>query len=1323
MFTGIDEGDLALEIGVAKWSGGEAPSRDSFLKLHKDRAGQGINPVVVLAIAGEKAWLFGPNSQAAVVGPLSVDHVQRLLQSALNEPSGLDARRSLNQTYEAISATSTGGSEADALRGIGNAGLFATHELRHGVRSRPDWKEACEKSTELMGLRKDELVKKLGYSLEDVGGHASLLKSNGANPRAVAVILLDNETFDGQSNRFAVSPVAFGLQIAERREVSWLIVLRKDAIRLYPARLDLGVGRKGLAETYFELNLSVADESTAGFLSLVFSSEALADNGSCYEILKSSAQYAVGLSERLRDNVYGQIVPQLALSVASQLPKLGVPMDRDGLNLAYQITLRIFFRMLFQAYADDRKLLPFGENDDYSKNAIKGFAKKFVEQDDIEFDDEATSYWDDLTQVWHAIDTGSKRFGIPAYNGGLFSSDEELQPEGALIERLRVTDDVMGPVLRALLIDVGDDGNIGPIDFRSLSVREFGTIYEGLLESNLGVADTDLVLDEKDTWVPATKGMKSEPSRSAKKGSVYFHDTSGARKGTGSYFTPSFVVEHLLERSLDPALDSHLEKVRAVLEGGDQVGAADLFFDFKVADLAMGSAHFLTAAIDHIEQRMAGFLDAHPIPGVTNELRRLEEAAREKLGDNASVPEPSSLLRRQIARRCIYGLDINPVAVELARVSIWIHTFVRGLPMSSLDHTLVCANSLTGIGTVDEALNVLVPGRKTGQITFFDDAIEEALLKARDVLIEVAKASELDSRESKAASRAYRKAYKDAEEAKLLFDAAVLTRIGRGGLVAGSDAGTIAKMAAKDQAQEALAPLQPAHMPLLFPEVFLRDNGGFDVLVGNPPWEKLQVEEHQWWGLRFPGLRGQPMTERTKTIKNLMKSRPDLVDEYEFEIETTNSARQIIASGPYPGIGAGQIDLYKAFAWRNWQLLRGGAALGVVLPRGALNGSGTQKWRREILENGVFSNVVVCTNSRGWLFNSIHQQYTVGLVCVRKSIGNSPIRFAGAFHNLEEFESGRNQLVEVSKEIFLSWTATASFPLIPDRNSGEIFDLMNTSPYFSSDQDFEFRPVNGDLQTTGDRDLFDTNLENSSGEIAVLSGASFNLWAPVFGKAYAKAEESVLNHLLTKALNASRMSRSAFKGMQFSAVLDLPFARPRIAFRDITRSTDSRTMICCLIPSSVLLTHTAPYLLRRSGSEKDEAFILGVMSSRIFDWYARRIIELHMTFELLDRMPIPRPAVTDNRRQRIIEISGSLAAVDRRYAKWAKAVGVPVGSVKTPADREELEIELDALVAHLYGLSRDHVQHVYKTFHRGWDFAPRLERVLVYFDKITKATK
>lgn len=145
--------------------------------------------------------------------------------------------------------------------------------------------------------------------------------------------------------------------------------------------------------------------------------------------------------------------------------------------------------------------------------------------------------------------------------------------------------------------------------------------------------------------------------------------------------------------------------------------------------------------------------------------------------------------------------------------------------------------------------------------------------------------------------------------------------------------------------------------------------------------------------------------------------------------------------------------------------------------------------------------------------------------------------------------------------------------------------------------------------------------------------------------------------------------------------------------------------------------HASPYLLSVSADERDEAFVLGVMSSIPFDWYARRIVELHLTFELLGSMPIPKPAVGDPLRARVVEIAGRLAAVDDRYAGWAAQVGVPLGSIQKPADKDELIAELDALVCLLYRLTEDQVEHVFATFHRGWDYEARLTKVLDYYRK------
>ena len=195
------------------------------------------------------------------------------------------------------------------------------------------------------------------------------------------------------------------------------------------------------------------------------------------------------------------------------------------------------------------------------------------------------------------------------------------------------------------------------------------------------------------------------------------------------------MVDHLIERSIVPALTAHLEKIAGYLAKGDAAAAAREFFDFRVADLAMGSGHFLVAAVDKIEALMRTFLTEHSVPGVTEELLRLAAVARDALGTDdvaKSEVDEVGLLRRQVARRCIYGLDINPMAVELARLALWIHTFVPGLPMSNLDHGLVNANSLTGIGTIDEALDALQPGADAGEMSLFDEILTRSTRVSED---------------------------------------------------------------------------------------------------------------------------------------------------------------------------------------------------------------------------------------------------------------------------------------------------------------------------------------------------------------------------------------------------------------------------------------------------------------------------------------------------------------------------------------------------------------------------------------------------------------
>ncbi len=235
----------------------------------------------------------------------------------------------------------------------------------------------------------------------------------------------------------------------------------------------------------------------------------------------------------------------------------------------------------------------------------------------------------------------------------------------------------------------------------------------------------------------------------------------------------------------------------------------------------------------------------------------------------------------------------------------------------------------------------------------------------------------------------------------------------------------------------------------------------------------------------------------------------------------------------------------------------------------------------------------------------------------------------------------------------------------------------------------------------------------------VYKGASFDLWSPDTGVYYASVDaHKITEHLQQKRRRGhkNRGRRSASSPSRGSTTQTPPLSPPTHRVRDIARSTDTRTVIAALIPGRVVTTHKAPYLLWPRGAPRDEAFTLGVLSSMILDWYARCVVELNMTFHILNNFPIPDADVdNDPVAARVVEIAGRLAAVDDRYDDWATEVGVPVGSVADDATKYDLVCELDACVAILYDLDESDLAVVYETFHKRADYSERHEAVLGHF--------
>ena len=1293
----LGAGNPALEVLIL--DAAAAPRVPALREAWKTRHGGRAAPLIVVALHGDGAWVCGPAGEEPPVRRLETEQAERVCRRALAEPDRNAALRFLHDALPSLESE---------LPGIRNEGLLSDHELARGARLRPDWATAQTKAAPVLGAEGMDMLRRLGFGIEKADGVTSLLRS-GTRDRAIAVLLDADEAPESATPRFqSLSPVSWALAMADRRNLPWVVVVQGDRIRLYPVELGVGVGRRGRTETWIEVRTGLMRQDQAALLWLVFSADALKPDGTLEEMLDSSKRFAADLAEKLRDRIYDHVIPRLATGIAEA--RRLTSFTADELRLTYAMALTVLFRLLFIAYAEDRDLLPFTTNEAYRHRALKTKAQELHAK--TAPPGAGAHLWQEVTRLFDAVRAGDATLGVPAYGGGLFETDATISKAGAELARITLPDAVFEPALRALLLDLPTDlagPSRGPVDFRSLRVREFGTIYEGLLESELAVADADLALKKQGkefVYVPA----RAKDPVAVAKGGIYLHNRSGARKSSGSYFTPGFAVDHLLDTALEPALKAHAERLATL----DDVEAAEAFFDIRIADIAMGSGHVLVAAVDRVERALAAILATRNLPGVKAELATLRaaaEAALKKLGlEGTHQIEDGQLLRRLIARRCIYGVDLNPLAVDLARLSIWIHTFVPGLPLSLLDHALVHGNALVGIATVDQ---LKARFTASGMALFPVDA-HSLLGDAAEPLKRLARLADATPKDIEAGREAMERARLAVGPTQALCDLVVAEKVAPDEVTFQfenwpRERARIQANPALMRARKALAGLDVFHFPVAFPEVFLRRRPGFDVILGNPPWEKVKVEEHAFWARHFPGLRGLAAKDREARMKQLPKQRPDLLAEYEREVAQTRRERAVLGAGFYPGMGTGDPDLYKAFAWRFWQLAAAeGGRIGVVLPRSALAALGSKELREGIFAGSAAVEVITVLNRAGWVFMEAEHRYTMALLGIARGVpqGRS-IMLRGPFASRTAWDAAKAKPPHrFTPAEVLGWTSSASLPLLPSDDSIGVFAQLRNAPRLDLRQDGQWRArPDTELHATNDKGLMTFDPRSTDGLWPVFKGESFDIWENDRGADtyYAWADPAeVTAHLQAKRLRSAKSASGSAHGefplAQLRDPKTLACHAPRIVLRDISRATDTRTVRAALAPPYVFLTHTAPYLLWPSGDAKDQAFLLGVLCSVPLDWYARRFVEVHLTYFILNPFPIPRPPRTDRHWQRAVALAGRLACPDDRFTDWAKAVGVQHGPLK-PDEKQAMIEELDAVVARLYGLSPDQLVHIFDTFH------------------------
>ncbi len=481
-------------------------------------------------------------------------------------------------------------------------------------------------------------------------------------------------------------------------KLRWGILTNGGRWRLYYQ------GARSVSEQFFELDLAavldvpghneglfaLTEEERLHWLrvfALIFRREAFlpspSDSRTFHQrALEEGRFYEERVAGNLSDLVFRQVFPELARAIAGAAPAASLQEVREA-------ALILLYRLLFILYAEDRDLLPVRDSryDDYGlRERVRGDVGKRKDRHDS-FSTTAARYWTAIDDLCRAIDDGDASIGLPPYNGGLFSRDRT-----PLLTTIRIGDAIMANVIDALSFEQTPEGR-KYINYRDLSVQQLGSIYERLLEHEIVRED----------------------------GGIAVRPNIFARKGSGSYYTPDDLVMLILKETIEPLAAAPMAVFKAKLEELatsslpedrrlgtlKRLDPAEKLLDLKICDPAMGSGHFLVSLVDYLaDQVIAAMAEAEaavadyvsPLSDRIDAIRNTILGNAEERGwtIDATQLDDRHIIRRMVLKRCVYGVDKNLMAVELAKVSLWLHTFTVGAPLSFLDHHLRCGDSLFG---------------------------------------------------------------------------------------------------------------------------------------------------------------------------------------------------------------------------------------------------------------------------------------------------------------------------------------------------------------------------------------------------------------------------------------------------------------------------------------------------------------------------------------------------------------------------------------------------------------------------------------------------
>ncbi|WP_434239293.1 class I SAM-dependent DNA methyltransferase (plasmid) [Borreliella burgdorferi] len=822
-----------------------------------------------------------------------------------------------------------------------------------------------------------------------------------------------------------------------------------------------------------------------------------------------------------------------------------------------------------------------------------------------------------IITIFNLLDKGSDAIKFPIFNGGLFAEDKVKYLNNESLLSISELEEILVKILFFEEKNIKDEKFV---EYSKLDPKSFGELYETLLEYDLRIADTTVhrIVEDGDYLIRTEEELKNKQvSKVATyyKGNIYLTSRSLDRKKSGAYYTPDDLTDFMVTSSIEEQL-----KTKSPL-------------DIKIIDNSCGSGHFLISCLDYLTEKVWYELDK--FEDVKKELEKeyrdiLKESEEYDVQDSISK---ELVLKRILLKRCIYGVDINPISVEITMLSLWINTFIFGTPLSFIEHHIKAGNALLGY-TKDEFFDITKKKFESG-FSLFRKRIKEITTILEDSYQKIKGINDTTKEDIEKSKKIY-KEYEESEyidNLRIIFSLIKLYSLSfdKSLNIEFSDIADVISLIenilgnkTSSEDKEKMKKIRKLssqykffHYGIEFPDI----QEGFDIVIGNPPWEKTKFNESEFFSKHIPGYRRLSIKEQNKIKQGIFsKDNHPLSIEYNEEKNSISTINSIYKGDFKDFASGGDPNLFRCFIAFNLKLIKEKGNLTYLVPSSLWSESSSRALRKHIFDNYKLNYIYQFQNQKR--FKDVDSRFKFSIFQLSNT--KTP---TSSFKAKFMIQRDDNIIKEITRDLKdgkddpykgielnigqIKKLSPIQESMIEFKGNKE-FTLINKMFSKFSTLSEEYINFGGGLHLTKHKALYkEYNNENF---IFLYSGSNIHQFNSRFFEDKAAKESSKLLWI-----NKEDLEKVLAKNDHYQV--------ERILYRRIASNTNERTMISTLCPKNCYCVNSIYINYEKTPiSLYKKLFIISIFNSYTFDYWVRRFaLSTDIVKSCLYQCPMPQP--------------------------------------------------------------------------------------------------